>query len=390
MKTEIRTKITVGIVVAAAIVTFIIATLSIGNREGWLSSKTEYCATFTRVEGLQSGSPVWLMGVRIGSVDDVLLPDNPDEEKVTVKMEIESKYSSWITSATVAQIKTQGVLGDKYISLSVNKDIKDPVKVKDGCLINTSEPVDYQQMTRQGGDVVTNLASISSSLVSLLNSIEKGEGVLGKLLADPEFGQKSIKNIEVIIDDAKLLVAKINNSEGLAGKLIADEEYGNRVSKDLEEAVSSLRYFVEQLGNENTLAGRLLQTSEENSRIVDDLKATTNALKIVSEGLSKKEGLLGKLLADKEDSEKIYEDIRKITSNLASITEKIDRGEGSLGGFVNDPSVYEGISDIIKGVENSRIFKWYIRKKMKSGEKQRTEEVPGIQTEDGLGGTKAG
>ncbi len=382
MKTSARTKITVGTVVIIAVITFIVAVLSIGNREGWLSSKIDYCATFSRVDGLQAGSPVWLMGVRIGTVSDVLLPVDVSEEKVTVSMKIESRYKSRITSATYAQVKTQGVLGDKYISLSTDRNVKNPQPLKDGCFVRTSEPVDYLEMTRQGGDVVTNLASISNSLVDLLEGIENGEGVLGRLLADPEFGKTSVKDVESILASTENLLQRIDNADGFAGKILADKEYGERVSKDLEDTVSSLKYFVAQLGNEKTFAGRLLMESEENSSIIDDLKATTKAMKIVSEGLSNKEGALGKLLADKEDSEQIYEDIKSITSSLASISKKIDKGEGSLGGFVNDPAIYEGINDVIKGVQNSRIFKWFIRKKQREGEKLRLKEEKKILSED--------
>jgi hypothetical protein len=56
---------------------------------------------------------------------------------------------------------------------------------------------------------------------------------------------------------------------------------------------------------------------------------------------------------------------------VASITGKIDRGEGSVGAFVNDPAVYDGLRDVVTGLQDSRFLKWMVRRYGRKGAEAR-------------------
>ena len=65
------------------------------------------------------------------------------------------------------------------------------------------------------------------------------------------------------------------------------------------------------------------------------------------------------------------------TKNLESITRKIDKGQGTVGALINDDEVYQGLRDVIAGVQKSRLGKGMIHHYQKKGAETREgEETP--------------
>ncbi len=71
-------------------------------------------ARFRSVAGLRTGSSVDMAGVEIGRVAEIQL--DPQRALALVIMKIEKNVP--VTDDTIASIKTSGLIGDKYISLS--------------------------------------------------------------------------------------------------------------------------------------------------------------------------------------------------------------------------------------------------------------------------------
>lgn len=71
-------------------------------------------AEFADVGGLKQGAPVKLGGVKVGQVIDIAL--DPSSLQAKVSMAIGDQYNS-IPADSAADIYTQGILGNNYISL---------------------------------------------------------------------------------------------------------------------------------------------------------------------------------------------------------------------------------------------------------------------------------
>lgn len=71
-------------------------------------------ARFTSVSGLKAGSSVQMAGVPVGSVGDIHL----DPKRLDAVVELQLRKDIRLTDDTIASIKTSGLIGDKYISLS--------------------------------------------------------------------------------------------------------------------------------------------------------------------------------------------------------------------------------------------------------------------------------
>ncbi|MEH6624866.1 MAG: outer membrane lipid asymmetry maintenance protein MlaD [Motiliproteus sp.] len=76
-------------------------------------------ARFENIGGLTVRSKVTISGVAVGKVTDISI--DPDAIKALVEMEIEPKYD-YLTLDSSASILTAGLLGEKYIGITVGAD----------------------------------------------------------------------------------------------------------------------------------------------------------------------------------------------------------------------------------------------------------------------------
>jgi phospholipid/cholesterol/gamma-HCH transport system substrate-binding protein len=84
------------------------------NRETYKLS-----ARFNNVSGLGVRAKVAMAGVNIGRVTGIHI--DPSDTMAVVDMAIDKRVD-YLTRDTIAAIQTQGILGEKYISLSVGGD----------------------------------------------------------------------------------------------------------------------------------------------------------------------------------------------------------------------------------------------------------------------------
>ena len=83
-------------------------------------------AHFTNASGLTVRAKVAIAGVVIGRVTAITL--DPKDTRAIVEMAIQ-KNVNFITSDSIASIQTAGILGEKYVSLSIGGD---PEVLKNG------------------------------------------------------------------------------------------------------------------------------------------------------------------------------------------------------------------------------------------------------------------
>ncbi len=121
MKTEVK-EISVGAVVFAVFLGVMIFVYSGQNDNADAGSGMRVSASFNRIDGLVDGDPVYLSGVKIGSVDKMWLNEN---YRAVVSFWINNKVV--IPSDSSAAIHTDGLFGSKYIVIEPGAEEK-PLK----------------------------------------------------------------------------------------------------------------------------------------------------------------------------------------------------------------------------------------------------------------------
>jgi phospholipid/cholesterol/gamma-HCH transport system substrate-binding protein len=88
-------------------------TVKLGN-VGFLGDNTySLFAKFNTVTGLREGNPVNMLGLEIGKVEKFTL----DQENQQVQLEFKINKAIEIFDDAIASIKTEGLIGDKYVSI---------------------------------------------------------------------------------------------------------------------------------------------------------------------------------------------------------------------------------------------------------------------------------
>ena len=103
----------VGIFVVIGILAIAYMTINLGN-VGFFGEKSySLIAKFTSVSGLRVGNPVNMLGLEIGRVESFKM----DQENQVAVVTLRINNGIEIYDDAIASIKTEGLIGDKYISI---------------------------------------------------------------------------------------------------------------------------------------------------------------------------------------------------------------------------------------------------------------------------------
>jgi len=97
-------------------------------------------AKFTTVTGLRIGSPVNILGIDVGRVEKITM----DQENQKAIVELRIKKDIKIYDDAIASIKTEGLIGDKYLNVDPGGggDLLKP----NGVITDTQAAMDIEQL----------------------------------------------------------------------------------------------------------------------------------------------------------------------------------------------------------------------------------------------------
>jgi len=323
----------VGVLMLVGAVILAAAIFSIGGGAHWLTGTEELRAHFSRVNGLQSGAPVYLSGVNVGNVAKIRFPKDPRANFVVVYISVRDDAMPRVRADSVAKIESMGLLGDKFLLLTSGSPTAP--SVQPGALLHSQDPVNYAALLEARGtsDLVANIIAISESVRELLDSINRGHGVLAELIkgpANPNEKQFTLASLQQTMDNAarisgqlNLTIERVNRGQGMLGAMLSPQTDGRRIINNFASAANSLRMTSMRL--------------EQTSRQLDALVARVNNAN----------GALPQLLEDERYAGELLGNLRRSSEDLRQILDKVNDGQGTLGLLVNDPSLYNKTTNLV-------------------------------------------
>ena len=133
----------VGVFVVLALLFLSIGIFLIGDKDFMFSPTYRLKADFENVGGLNNGADVRVGGIHQGTVKEIDLPSQPDG-KVTVVMNLRSQTRNIIKKDSRASIKTEGLLGDKYVEISFGSSKAEAVGSNDTIASETRRDMSEQ------------------------------------------------------------------------------------------------------------------------------------------------------------------------------------------------------------------------------------------------------
>lgn len=252
MDKKIANNLVVGFFLTAGIVGFVFILFNIGNGSSLFSSYVTLYAKYPDVKGLHYGSEVALSGLRAGVVKGISV-SKEDGNLLVVELSIAKNLIAKIRKDSIAAIRTQGMLGDKYIEVSIGSP--DAPEVQSGDFLVTTEAKDLftksgnlvdgiSRTFDKGGDLdslLKNLNKVTQNLVVLTGDIQKNKGLLNTMV----YGDSGTK-LDKSLGNLEEILRKINSGEGTLGALVNDPTLYEDVKYLMGGAKRSnvLKYFM--------------------------------------------------------------------------------------------------------------------------------------------------
>lgn len=369
MPRERSPELKVGLLVLVALAVLALGIFLIGEETQLFVRKHRYFTEFLNVSGLRAGNPVQLNGVDVGRVEEVILPEDMGESLIRVWISIDRRYADRVREDSQARIKTLGLLGDKFVEITSGTPAA--AVIPSGGEIPAAPATSVDQLIATGEDTMENVVAISSSLRAILQRMERGEGLAGRLTS--EEGDELTNSIVETMKSIERVAQQIERSEGPLGRLINDD----RLGEDLAGAVSGLEELVAEARGGDGLVPRLIRdpaTADRFDSVLAELEGAATALRSFVSEVEGSNGLAQKLLTDETYAEAVSADLRQLVERLNAVAGKLESGDGTAAQLINDPAVYDALEDVIVGVNESRLLRWLIRNRQQKGIEKRVED----------------
>jgi phospholipid/cholesterol/gamma-HCH transport system substrate-binding protein len=143
---------------------------------------------------LPNGAEVRVGGIHEGTVARIQLPRGP-YDKVRVVMDLKNATQNVIKNDSVAAIRSEGLVGDKYVEVTFGSE--SAPKVKNGDLIQGEQPLEFSDLMKKtnglldsASGAMQNVASTSEDLKAISSKINQGTGTMGALINDKSLYQR--------------------------------------------------------------------------------------------------------------------------------------------------------------------------------------------------------
>jgi len=249
MEKQRSDRLKVGVFVLVSIVIFVYGVFTISGQEELFEREYKVKTYFDNSAGLLEGAYVRLSGVGVGSVSSIRFSDDSSLGKVQVVMKINKRAFSRISKDSHATIKTEGLLGAKFVEIVPGQG-ESIGRARDGIVIMGYTSPEMQEIISQSEEFVTNLTSISRNLDKIVGAFadEKQEDFLHTLIYDEQFAADMRSFSSNLAEISRM----IREGEGSLGALIVDPSVHDALKGVLGEAErnrfvrSAVRYMIEE------------------------------------------------------------------------------------------------------------------------------------------------
>jgi len=374
--------IMVGAVVLLAAFLFTIGIFSIGSEQRVWVRKVSYLLHLPEANGLQTGSPVRLAGVQVGTITGVQFSDERGMPAIVVNLSVEQAHQHRIRKDTFATVKILTLLGgERYVELTPGS--AEAEALPEGSVIPVPETFGIEQLGELSEGLAADLTSISSNVRIILESVQKQEGVIGRMLLDPNFGEVVFDDIGRTAHLARETLESIHAGRGMAGRLAMDDAFASRTMESISNSLGRIESLLERATEADGVLDRVLDPNGRIAMAVDNVYQASADIQDFAADLKEGGGLVGRMVGDEELADEITRNLRSISENLAAITTKLNQGEGTLGALINDPQLHQDLQSVVRGVQDSRLMSWLIRHYRRKGEKADAREEKRRLEEEG-------
>ena len=256
------------------------------------SGRSRYYTTFGSVDGLSATSPVYIRGLKVGSIETIKYDNIKD--LFVIRMAIKSDYA--IPADSKAELYSADILGSKSVRISFGSsnihlsknDTLQGIIVPDMISTLTGE---IAPLKEQFSAVMENLNKTLTSINTVLDSTTQ------KNLSE------TFSNLNATASNAKELTTQLNEMAPQAKALVAN-------LSELSETLKANKGTIESLNNIKGFTGNIAKAP---------IEETIEKLNSLISQLQSPDGTVGKLL----NSNSIYNNVDSLIFHIDDLIQKI-------------------------------------------------------------------
>lgn len=218
----------VGILFVVASVMVVVFAYALGILQPF-SNSYELKVAYNFAGGIEVGSPVRVMGIKVGKVrsikfePDFKMPESGEEVKLIISISIDKKAWPTIRGDSRFFINLAGVIGEKFLEISPGTMEKP--ELTSGQVVRGEDPPRIDQLISQSyalaGKVLEFVNKNEGSAIETIETLNKLVVNFDKMLKqlektsrDPEV-HRIVKNLSTIMEDGAFFSQKVRSPEGI-------------------------------------------------------------------------------------------------------------------------------------------------------------------------------
>ena len=309
-KRKRSTETIVGVFVLVSFALLLAVVILIGRQQNIFEKRYQIEGQFDSVAGLQTGAEVHLAGINIGHVQEIVFSP---ENKVIVNMSVSTNQSERIRSDSIARVRTMGLMGDRYIEITVGSP--QTYVIQPGGRIRTAEQFELGEALEQARPMLENIENAIGNISLLTDKLADPKGEVGTIL----------RNV-------RELTLAAREGEGTIGALMTDDEIYIKTNLLLDSTQQAVDNFVELSDNAKTASDELPAILESISASVIEFEEFSKTASRAATGVEELTGSAQDVMADvkvmSENLRVASEDVRQASPRLAPLLISAEEGMG--------------------------------------------------------------
>ncbi|HXK62130.1 MAG TPA: MlaD family protein [Acidobacteriota bacterium] len=270
-------------------------------------------------------------------------------QSIEVYLQILSQYRDWIRADSNISLGSVGLLGDRYIEISLGRTTQPPpvekeevdtffgTDTREVVVITGTRQAGFQELITGANDILANFEVLSERLQEIMAKFEEGEGSVGRFFSDPAFYNNlnaAVVGAREAVEQASQMMKDITQGPGTVPRLIQERELYDKIAS----ATDRLEKMIARIEEGDGTVGRLVTDEALYTRTT----AVMGNIEGITGRIDKGQGTLGKLSTD----EKLYEELRVSISQMKTFMEDVEQGKGTLGKLAKDPELYQNMNQL--------------------------------------------
>jgi ABC-type transporter Mla subunit MlaD len=325
-----------------------------------------YWVSFPNIYGLKKGDTVRVEGLEVGEVTDLhLIGEKPGEEprgdlqRIKAKLKVKKEVEIFKDGSEV-KVTPFSPLGGRIVEIRRGYDSprgkfaseEETGADKAEVIIGVAEGELLTTLNNLVAENRPGIARIVSNLAFVSTRLTQTNNVIGALINDPGTGSLLVDMANDLARSANsinLILERIEKGQGVVGELVAKR---SDLHDNLNSAVKNLNGVFSQadqmLATANRGESALGVFVSEDPRVSADARAIVRDIAIVTSDVAAGRGSLGKFIRD----DRFYDGAAATAENLAVITSNVTTGESAVGVLFNDVGTGTAIKSTLSHLDS--------------------------------------